>query len=515
MIAQMQGARSHYEVIVLGAGIPALAAGALLARRGFRVAWIRHSSPSNCYEWQGHVLRRATEALPFLDTPAWHAIANELSIQTAVRRVGASLEDGVTQMVLPQARLDIREKREELLHEFNREFPELQRPMEEWFSRVDTLNAQLDRALEPGQAWPPDGFFQRRATMKKLREVSEFQEWQERDFLGDFPNDHAFRTVIQAVARMQLSSDPDSMDALQMARAWGLTLRGMTSIDGGRDKLVSVLAERITQFGGVLRERERVAEVVIERGRVVGVRLAVTDEVIGCSMLLSSLAPEQVLSLARTEASPAVLELLSSAEPVYSRYSLNLVVRPEAIPLGLATRSFVVLDPPRPLAEENLLYLEHHPNVAAKSVTLTVHALLPRAVVDEGAAYLGRVRRRTMSALQPLFPFLARDLLAIDSPYDGLDLEAPAQDLSVRVEARWNGEAESMEPVFRRVPDSFAKWCALPVRAPIDQLYWLGSTAVPGLGEEGALLAAIHLSDTLTKADPAKARLRRELWKKA
>ena len=387
--------------------------------------------------------------------------------------------------------------------------------MEDWFARVDSLNVALDRALVPGEAWPPEGFFQRRATMKKLREVPEFQEWQERDFLGDFSADHPFRTVINGVARMGVQSDPDAMDALQLARAWGLVLRGMPSLEGGRDKLIAVLGERIVQFGGVLRDRERVSEIIVERGRAVGVRLAVTDEVVGCSIVISSLPPESILALARTEVPPAVLDLMASAAPVYSRYCLNLVVRTQAVPPGFAARSFVVLDPPRPLAEENLLYIESFQNAGTNTTTLTVHALLPRAVVDEGSAYLSRVRRRTMRALEPVFPFMRQDLIALDSPHDGLDLDATLEELTIRVDARWNGEAEPMEPVFRRVPDAFAQWCAIPVRSAIEHLYWLGLGSVPGLGDEGALLAAFHLADVLTRADPAKARLRRELWRKS
>jgi hypothetical protein len=222
----------------------------------------------------------------------------------------------------------------------------------------------------------------------------------------------------------------------------------------------------------------------------------------------------QALSLARIEAPPSFYDQLALAEPVYARYAINLVIGPGGIPAGLAQRAFMVLDSRRPLAEENLLYTELSPADAQGRTVLTAHALLPRAVVDEGASYLARVRRRVVDAIATAVPFLSRNLLAVDSPHDGLDLEDRAQDVTARVAARWSGEPEPMASVMRRWPDAFAGVCGLPMRGPISNLLFVNRAVVPGLGEEGALLAALHAARTITDTDPAKLRLRREVWRK-
>jgi|LNFM01.1.fsa_nt_gb phytoene dehydrogenase-like protein len=510
----MKGARSHYDVLVLGAAIPALAAGALLARRGFRVAWVRHDALPNTYQWDELALRRAPESASFVDSPAWKQIASDLSLPALAPRRAAA-DAVLAQLVLPRHRVDLRSDRDALLAEFEREFPELRRPTEDLFGRVSSVSQELDRALAEDAPWPPDGFFARRALKKALAKAPSWPSLLDADLLADFPEGHDFRTAFHALARFWPDTDPDAMFAAQLARSWSVALSGMPVLDGGRDGLARLLGERIAQFGGDVRDRERVRELVVERGRVVGVRFDVTDEALGCAHCITSMSAASALALARIEAPPAFLDQLSLAEPVYSRYALNVVVGAGGVPPGLASRAYVVLDTRRPMSEENLLLIEQSlPDPLGRTV-LTAHALLPRAVVDEGAPYLARVRRRVLEAVSRAIPFLSKNLLALDSPHDGLDLEDHARDLVTRVPARWDGQPEPMSSMLRRWPDAFAGVCGLPLRGPIDNLWFVNQAVVPGFGEEGALLAALSAVREVTRSDPSKLRLRREVWRKA
>ncbi len=509
----MKGARSHYDVLVLGADIPALAAGALLARRGFRVVWVPHDAVGNTYVWDDVTFRRAPETATFVDTPAWQKIAADLSLPSIAPRRSAT-DAIVTQVVLPKHRVDVRSDRDALLAELEREFPELRRPIEELFDRFSTARREFDEALAVDAPWPPDGFFARRAVNKALSLARSRVALNAQDVLADFPEGHHFRTVIHGLARFSVDTDPDALDGAQIARAWSLALSGMPVVDGGRDALARLLGDRIVQFGGDIRSRERVREIVVERGRVAGVRFDVTDESVGCSHCITALSAQSAYALARTDVAPSFMDQLALAEPVYARYALNVLVRAGGIPPGLASRAFLVLDPRRPMAEENLVYTELSPTDAQGRTVVTAHVLLPRAVVDEGASYLARVRRRVLDALAHVLPFLSRNLLAVDSPHDGLDLEDRARDLTARVAARWDGAPEPMSAVLRRWPDAFAGVCALPLRGPIANLWFVNRSIVPGFGEEGALLAALSAVREVTDTDPSKLRLRREVLRK-
>jgi phytoene dehydrogenase-like protein len=507
----MKGARSHYDVLVLGSEIPALSAGALLARRGFRVAWVRHDPRPRSYTWDDLPLRRAPEASPMLDTPAWQRIASDLSLPSLTPR-RATAEAPIAQIVMRRHRIDLPGDPSLLLDEFEREFPELRRPMEELFARISQTRAALDEALSPDAPWPPDGFFERRAVRKAMHRAR--AALSVRELLADFPEGHVLRTAIHALARHFVDTDPDALEDAQIARAWGTSLAGMPVPEGGREALAQQLADRIAQYGGDIRARERVRHVVVERGRVVGVRFDVTDEALGCAQCITSLDASEALRLADFEPPPSFADQLALAEPVYARYAVNLVLGSGGIPPGLAARAFLVLDPRRPLAEENLLYTELSPTDPLGRTVLTAHALLPRAVVDEGATYLARVRRRVVEAVERVIPFLSRNLLAVDSPHDGLDLEDRARDVTIRVAARWSGEPEPMTPVLRRLPDAFEGLCGLPIVGPLRNLWFVNRSVIPGLGEEGSLLAALRTVNLITRTDPAKLRLRREVWQK-
>ncbi|MDP3279335.1 MAG: hypothetical protein Q8Q09_29355 [Deltaproteobacteria bacterium] len=510
----MKGARSHYDVLILGADLSAVAAGALLARRGFRVIWVRHDARSARYAWDGLELPRRIENAAVLDTPAWNAIAAELSMPPSIRKRLA--DDGLAgQIVLPHHRIDIARAPADPLPEFEREFPELRRPMEELLDRIRRCDTELDQALNTEVSWPPDGFFERRATRNALAQSAMRQELIQRDPLGDFPEGHVIRTVMEAPARFALDSDPDRIDGAQLARAWGLLFRNSSFVEGGMDGVLRALSERITQFGGDLRERDLIDQLCVSGGRIEGLRFAISGELIGCGVCISSLEPMNLQALTGRAPDRALLETLAMHEPTYARYTLNVVLASSGIPPAMAHRSFLILDPRRPLSEENLLYVERIGEDPQGRVVLGCHALLPRAVVDEGAIYLERVRRRVLDALREVVPFLDSNLLAVDSPHDGLPLEDRTRGTDTLVPARWNGHAEPMSMVLPRLPDALLGLCALPHHGPLRNLYAVHRHVVPGLGEEGALLTAWNVARKITKSAPEKERLRRELWRKS
>lgn len=505
--------KSYYDVVVVGASLGALAAGALLARRGFRVAWVRHDDRPQAYSYKGSTLLRGLAAITFAEAPAFRRVMAELALLPLVRRRLWSPEI-LFQVALPGHRVDVRASHEALLTELGREFPEVRRPVEEFYAVIERAMTELDAVFAADVLWPPDGFFARREASRVVAGLSFDRHGERGDPLSDLPADHPFRIFVNAQARFASRLDPDAMSALRLLRSHGAAVRGVAFFDGGRDALLRMLVDKIVQHGGDARPRERIARIVTQRGRVRGVDLAGSDERLGCAFVLTSLDAASAYRLAEHSPSRGTAERLLARTPRYYRYVLNAVVRAEGVPPGMSSRVFSVLDMSRPLSEENLLAIEAAQPDASQRAVITVSALLPRSGVEEGEAFLKRQRERVLRALGELLPFLERNLLVLDSPHDGLPLEDREEGRTVTLEERWKGAPEPMEAMEAPARDGFLGVCTLPARTEIRGLLLVGAQVVAGLGEEGELMAALSAARIVTRTDRLKEKMRRELWSK-
>jgi hypothetical protein len=61
-------------------------------------------------------------------------------------------------------------------------------------------------------------------------------------------------------------------------------------------------------------------------------------------------------------------------------------------------------------------------------------------------------------------------------------------------------------------PPGYLGLAGEPVRGPIERTLLLGRSVLPGLGQEGELLAAWAAAKLVTKSDRRKAMMRRDMW---
>lgn len=509
----MSSPRSSYDVVVIGASLALVGAGALLARRGFRVLVLGHGVRPEAYLWEGLSLRRAPLGVSFLESPAFRRTIAELALVPSVRR-RVQYPDPAFQVVLPGHRIDAAVQPERLLAELKREFPEIQRPVEDFYRRVEAVGAQLDRTLGADVLLPPGGFWERRELASASAGLPFDRYGMGRDPFAEFASDHPFRTFVEAQTRFGGALDPDSMSPLARLRLHAAGLRHAWLHEGGVDGLRAMFAEKIVQHGGDLRWRDRAEAIEVRRGRVRAVSLAGLDEEVGCGFALCGLDPAEVQRLTGQEPSRVWTRRLLGLRARYHRYVLNAVVRAEAVPVGMAGRVYAVLDLRRPLAEENLLAIDRGPVDEAGRVVLTVSALLPRSLVEEGAEHLRRVRPRVLRALGEVVPFLDRHLLVVDSPHDGLPLSDRRGGLVEAVALRRPGALEPMETLDAMEETPWLGACGLPLRTDVAGLLLASQHNVPGLGPEGEMLAALGAARLVTRSDPSRERMRRELWAK-
>ena len=171
-------------------------------------------------------------------------------------------------------------------------------------------------------------------------------------------------------------------------------------------------------------------EIVVRRGRAVGVRVLPRDETIGCHHLIwagSSATPAPRPS-ARPRPRPSVARARCASPATVTRSRCS--ASPGAIPDGTPPRIIAIGDPSRPLTEDNALAItvgRRRPRGAPQRIPLWVECVVPAHAVEAGPGYLRALRGRLIHTLGRLLPTLPSRLALMASAYDGLPAEPRAR----------------------------------------------------------------------------------------
>lgn len=507
---------AYYDVVVLGSSLGGLAAGALLAKNGFRVLVLGQDDVGPTYRAGGYQLpRRPFDFLP-AGSPIVRRSLNELALFQQVRRRVVT-NDVPFQVCLKETRFDGSTDREVLEREIEREFPEVRRPIEDIHRAVERASAALDAMTERDLVWPPEGFFERREFTRYVARMPFAQRGHDSwDPLAELAEDHPFRHIVQTPARFASCLDPGQLGGLGLARPYASWLAGGVKLDGGHAWLRRQLTERLETYSGELRARDRADRILLRRGSVSGIRLASTGETLGCGFVVANCELSRLLRIV-PDRSPFedVFERIGEPQARWFRYTLNLLVDSTGIPAGMANDVFYVRDPDRGRAAETMLHIERHPVDEDGNVLLCVETLLLRRVVEDSPEFLDTVRERVLASVGELVPFLGDHLVMVDSPHDSRDpLDVRAR-RSLPVEEPWSRGPDTMEAIFGFPVRGALGVCAMPTRTPIDRLYLCNDQVVPGLGLEGAFLAASTVARLVVRHDRRKDWMRRGLWTKS
>ena len=71
---------------------------------------------------------------------------------------------------------------------------------------------------------------------------------------------------------------------------------------------------------------------------------------------------------------------------------------------------------------------------------------------------------------------------------------------------------EPAEPFFAPSHDGFLGIAAETATTAIPNVFCVGPSVLPGLGTEGEVLAATYVARLITKSDPKREKIRKELW---
>lgn len=505
----------HYDVAVLGAGIGALTAAALLARRSWRVLVLGQGYKPPLYSFDRFSLARRTFTLLAGSSPSWGRVLAELA-QTQTFRRRTSPLDPMLQVLSPRRVLDLPPDTQLFAREIDREFPEVRRVVDELYADLARTNALADAAFERDVVWPPGTFWERRETTRVAGTLPHLYAGAP-DFFAEFPREHEYRAIVETPARFA-SDLATPLPPFALARLHGAWTRGVLSLSRGEGELVDFLVERVRAHGGETKLTERASQVIAPRGKVTGVRIDGDESVTGVHFLVSDLPTSSLLDLVPSYRPPrrgsGSVPQLSVLE---GRFVVAMVVRTAGVPQALAVESF--LTPVKgATARRPILHLQRLDGMSgAPGTTLLVAEAL---LSERGLLRPDDAREAVLETVEQFLPSVERHYVIVDSTHDGRPLWDYRSGHRVdvdRSELRMGGgsnEAESMVPRWGVEGETFAGLSGEPIRMPLGGAFGVGKAVLPALGQEGELLAAWSASRLITRTDRRKEKMRRDMWSK-
>jgi hypothetical protein len=331
------------------------------------------------------------------------------------------------------------------------------------------------------------------------------------DWLAVLPPYHPMRAGMAALAALTSGFSPGDVTAMTQARAFDEARRGVFRLGGGAE-LRALFTDKIESFSGEVRERLVPHELVWKRGNVTGLRARPRGETIGLGRLIWAGSAASLLALCGDAAPRRLHETAAAIRPACYRYTLCLLLRPEALPEGMGQRVVSVRDPSKPILEENALHITVGSPAPRQlnRIPVWVECLVPAAAA-ESLGYLAVIRARVRDEISRLLPFSDEHLWVLASPHDGL---APELGLQAPGEKRTAFEPVPPTPMAPALSCDLPRMLGIggaPVATGIGNIYLANAENLPGLGREGDFVSAWGVARLIAQPGHRPGARRREI----
>jgi hypothetical protein len=485
-----------YDVCIIGSQLGGAVAGALLARRGYRVLHVDHDGVSSAYEDGGYVLPYAPALIPSPRLlPAAEIALRELGLTTDTLRALEPCAPDV-QILLPRHRVDIGHDPQRRAQELKREWPHEAEQLEAAIGHLSRLFDGASPFLKSMPPLPPVGFGERRAISKAIKfaasapgaphaTVDEALAFQG---LEGHPLVSALRTAQRFLGYLEGSPPP-----LSTTRLLGGILRGSHKLVGGHQGLRESIRRRIAESRGEILGGSNAAiadRLEVDGNRVAAVRLAGSPNAWVARVFIAATdAPALRRLLPKGEEGSDMARLLDCVRPVRQLLAVNLVVKAAALPPALGDCVLALRDANGSDAVDNAVLLQVLParrdkgkgatEVVPDERIVCAAGFVPANARDEGFEHLGDLGRQIRDAVADAIPFFERHLVRESVPV----LAAPKERRGSRL---------LPHPLYEVDLEKTLGVTGLPCRSPYRNLVFAGREVVPGLGLEGEFHAGLQ-----------------------
>lgn len=500
-----------YDVCVIGSQLGGVVAGALLARRGFRVLHVAHDDPGFHYVDHGYQLPFGPAVVPTpRHSPSAEAVLGELGLATDLGRALAPTDPDL-QLLLPRHRVDLSRDAARLRTELRREWPKELDALEAGFGILSVLFDFAGFFLRAAPPLPPDGLMERMAVRKALKtaasmpgaplkradEARAFEGLEEHELVRSLAVAHRFLTYLDG---------PPS--PLSQVRLLGGALRGTNRLPGGLGTLRELVRRRIAESRGELRGgpgEPAVASALVVHGKgIEAVRLADSPDAHVARVFVVATDAARFVELLPPELREGkATEPLRTIRAVRQLATVNLVVKQTALPPALGENVLALRDAGGGDGLDNAVFLQVLParrdarkgEKGAPELVQDERVVCASAFVDAATGRTGLEAAATAirEAIADAIPFFERHLVAESVPL---------------VAAEHAAELSAAHPLYEATGDDPLGVTGIPVKGPFKNVFFAGREVIPGLGLEGefyaGIQAAAHAALALGRKDVLK-----------
>jgi hypothetical protein len=499
---------SFYDVVVLGTHLEPLLCAGLLAREGLRVLVLGQGVPDPSYTLANVEVEPNGLMITGVQSPVVQNTLDALALRQDVRQRMMERTNAF-QLLLPEHRINVHPETDKWLAELHRELPNVRRQAADITRTLGEIRAELDTVVGRGLTWPPETFLERQnfsLTSTAQRFDRQGQGWTSWNQLS---RSHPLRTSFEALLPHVSGLLPAQHSDASRARLHGHVLSGVTELTGGWTWFREALFARIRSWGSDVRPRDRAESIRHEGRRGHTIRLARTDEEIGCSHIAHGTPISELAQLLPERASvTALFERVGEPRSRAYRCSVHALVDKRGIPEALEPLALLCASATHP---EKAFMLRRR-DIGDQRVLLTANRLVEEHLIDTASSPLRFVREDALDAIRSVVPFFDDHLIWIDSPHDGLPPRALRGDTELPCSDLWTRGPSTMRAVYDYPTRRALGVCALPTRTPVRGVFLCNEQVAPGLGFEGSFLTATTVARIIGSQYRRQDWLRRGPW---
>ena len=481
----------NYDVAIVGMQTAGLIAGALLSKRGLKVAIVDHGEIPPFYEQQGFLLPMSPQLIPAIqDTPYVQQIHDELKL------TGAFITDESPvgfQAALAHIRLQIFYDRQKLFEELSYEFSDIRDSIKYFFDRLETLDSIISASMKDEAPILLPGFrkfWRNQALNQHFRHLR--LPFEHHELLKGIPPDHVFRHILLGPLVFFNYLETSEPTTLQAARLIYRYFRGQLRLKSPCQSLAQLYADCAEGHGAAL-----IADSVIkidlqskQNTLSLGHHNAIQANLILCNTFSDF---TQLLPESRKRRTYAAQELAAHTQK--SLFVSNFVVHKQVIPRGMHSALFLLngrQSSREPDTADAPLFVQQFNTKSPDRVILSVSCPVNTHAMTHSPDQLSHLRHTLFKQLQRLIPFLEQHIELISLPMDTMHWDKDPDHPARQVDP-WN-----YHPIFTPKKIPFLGVCNRSIATPFKQIIDCRRDVLPGLGLEGDYIVGHITAKQLT-----------------